>query len=145
MPPYVEKNLLPGEKIVYQGKMHWIVFAVPAAVSALGITDKGLVLFLMIGVAWGIIRLIEYLSTEMVLTDQRIVFKTGLFSVSTTEALLTKAEGIRIHQSFVGNLLNFGTVSVAGTGGIVRHFKNVASPGSLRSAFAHEVERVQAT
>jgi hypothetical protein len=37
---YVTENLLPGEKIVYQTRLHWIIFLAPAILFLLGLLAR---------------------------------------------------------------------------------------------------------
>jgi hypothetical protein len=34
---YVERHLLPGERVVNRTRVHWVIFAKPAALAAVGL------------------------------------------------------------------------------------------------------------
>jgi hypothetical protein len=65
-----------------------------------------------------ILRLMIIHSThEFILTNKRIVIKTGLLSRHTFEVLLTKVEAIGVSQSLFGRILGYGDILITGTGG----------------------------
>lgn len=120
---YIESNLIADEKIMYEGKLHWAIFLpgiilLPVIIGA----------FLLIGAA------IQQATTEMAITNKRVLIKTGLISRRTLELNLAKIETIGIDQGIFGRMLNFGTVTVVGTGGTREPFKFVAAPLEFRRA-----------
>ena len=77
--------------------------------------------------------LILLLTTEFAVTNKRIIAKSGFIRIHTLEILLSKVESIDIRQSVLGRILNFGTVTVTGTGGTKQGFKAIAGPMVVRS------------
>jgi hypothetical protein len=71
---------------------------------------------------------VRQISTELVVTNQRVIAKYGLISVTTYELMLSKVEGANIEQSVTGRLLGYGTVMVKGTGGGISPIDHVANP-----------------
>ena len=55
-------------------------------------------------------------STEIGVTSHRFVEKRGVFSVKTSEIALPNIEGVKMNQSFMGRIFNYGTVKIEGTG-----------------------------
>lgn len=57
---YIEQNLIAGEKVVYQTRLHWIIFAWPAVFlvialfSLLGREGGAGGFFLIVGLLWGL-------------------------------------------------------------------------------------------
>ncbi len=77
--------------------------------------------------------LILYLTTEFAVTNKRIIAKSGWIRIHTLEILLSKVESIDIKQPVLGRILDFGTVTVTGTGGTKQGFKAIAEPMVVRS------------
>jgi uncharacterized membrane protein YdbT with pleckstrin-like domain len=112
---YVESNLTKDEKIVYEAKFHWFIF----------ISFK-IVLFLPI---------IDFLTSEFVITNKRIIMKVGLISRRTMEINISKVESVNVDQGVLGRVLGYGTISIVGTGGSRSTFTKIANPLAFRKAF----------
>lgn len=129
MTSYVESNLMAGETVVYRAEIslwsvaHLIFFGV-LLLAAYG---AGIVLLL-----WAYIR---YRTTEFAVTDKRIIAKTGLISRNTVEMFLDKVESLHVEQSVPGRILNFGTVTIRGTGATEEPITNISAPLVLRKQF----------
>ena len=70
---------------------------------------------------------IIYVTTELAITNKRVIAKTGLFQLRTIEIFLEKIESIQVDQSVVGRMFNFGSVVISGTGVHSAPFKNARS------------------
>jgi len=123
MGTHVQSNLGSGEQIVYEAKMHWIVF-----VSLKGIFT----LF--------IAPLIEYTTSEFAITNKRVIIKVGFISRRTLEMNLAKIESINVSQGLLGRMLGYGTIVVIGTGGTKEAFAGIANLLEFRNKFL-EVQR----
>ena len=121
---YVESNLSAGERVIHQGELHWAIFL------------PGIILLPLygIGVIFLILAYVRKISTEMAVTNKRVIIKDGFISRRTIEMNLAKIENIGIDQGIVGRLLDYGTVTVVGTGGTREQFKYVAIPLAFRRA-----------
>lgn len=115
---YVNNNLLRDEQVVYETTYHWKIF----------FTLKGLLTLF-------ILPAIERWSDEFVVTNRRVVCKTGLFSRKTLEMNLNKIESVNVDQSLMGRLLGYGTITIIGTGSTKESFTDIASPVEFRKAF----------
>jgi uncharacterized membrane protein YdbT with pleckstrin-like domain len=136
---YIEKNLIPGEQIVYKTGLHWVVLLRPLVLAALfaapgvylliraesskGNSDSitllawvGLALLVVAGVCV-IVGFFKRSATEMSVTNKRVVIKKGVGSRVTYEMLLAKVESIGVEESVWGRMLGYGSVVVRGTGG----------------------------
>jgi uncharacterized membrane protein YdbT with pleckstrin-like domain len=129
MASYVESNLLSGETVVYRAEIslwsvaHLIFFGVILLVAyGLGIV------FLL----WAFIR---YKTTEFAVTDRRLIAKTGLISRNTVELFLDKVESLHIEQSVPGRILDYGTITIRGTGTTEEPIRNISAPLALRKQF----------
>ena len=151
---YVDKNLMTAEHVVYRTKRHWIIFAQPLFFLLLGLS------FLLVlatrssdetaspGVAWilagaavicwmialwtGIPSLIDWFTSEFGVTNRRVIVKVGWIRRRALETLLMKVEGIQVEQSIWGRVLNYGTITITGTGGSREPFDRIAAPLEFR-------------
>ena len=140
---YVESTLVPGERILYRGHLHWITFSGSAVVFLLftgwatfvAARDNNpgvaFVIFLIgtLPLAWSYLR---YRCSEFAVTDKRVLVKTGMIRRHTLETLLNKVENISVEQSLLGRVLNYGTIQVTGTGSTKETFTNIAAPLEFR-------------
>ena len=148
---YVQKVLQPGETLVYRTRLHWLIYAraliflviafacVAAGYSAggQGFQTAGLAaagLFLVIAAIAAIHAAIKRATTELAVTDHRVILKRGLVSRYTIEMARSKVESVDVDQSIGGRIFNYGTIFVRGTGGSLEPFRNIADPLRFRSA-----------
>jgi uncharacterized membrane protein YdbT with pleckstrin-like domain len=134
---YIESNLLPDEQIVYKSRLHWVIFWKPCALALLG------AVFLLIqpiigGVVIGIGLLavlspvVRYATSEFGVTNKRVIIKVGFLRRKTLELLLRHVETISVDQSVTARILNFGSVTLTGAGGMREAFNNIAAPLEFR-------------
>ena len=137
---YVEGHLLPGEKVVYRARLHWIVFGWPVLVALAGVAllvlarDTPLAGLIALGFALvlAVSPLLRYTSSEFAVTDKRVIIKLGLVQRDAMETLLSKVEGIEVEQTIVGRILNYGTLIITGTGGTREPFQMIRAPMDFR-------------
>jgi uncharacterized membrane protein YdbT with pleckstrin-like domain len=163
---YVESNLVPGETVIYQTRLHWIVMlghivlgclllGLPGVLllyyalsqtgiksTTLHIMEGGGVALLVCGVAVILMGMVRRNATEMAVTSRRVVIKTGLASRKTIEMLLNKVESIEVSEPAFGRMLGYGTIVVIGTGGTPEPFHKVAHPLEFRSQVQQQIEKL---
>jgi uncharacterized membrane protein YdbT with pleckstrin-like domain len=83
-----------------------------------------------------ILAFIDRRTTELAVTDRRVIVKTGLIRCDTIEINAGKIESVDIQQPVLGRLLNYGTVTVRGTGIGMNPMARVDDPLGLRAAIA---------
>ena len=145
---YVERVLQPGEQIRHISSLHWISYWPGAAIAILAI---GLYWFgeaRLLPKVWqysayalGIVaafllarELLEWLITEIAVTNRRVIYKKGLVRLHTNEMNMDKVESVQVSQSILGRMLDFGTVKILGTGEGFEALRTVAGPIKLRNS-----------
>ncbi len=147
---YVDKHLGPGERVIFRTRLHPVLFSGAAWFSAFVVLVVTLVIrhndlsrqatvhLVLGGIAVILASLVtpfaRWRTSEFAVTDRRVLIKVGLLSVHTVELLLQKVEAIGVDQTFVGRLLDYGTLRITGTGGTVETFPLVRAPLALRDA-----------
>jgi hypothetical protein len=115
---YVGQTLVPGETIQYRARLsRWVLLS-------------GLIVF----------GVIAYLTTEMVVTNRRVIVKRGWIARRTIELRLSKVESAQVRQGIFGRMLGYGSVSVIGTGGTRETFGFVADPLGFRRAVTEALD-----
>lgn len=73
-------------------------------------------------------------TSELVITDRRVLIKVGFIQRHTFEMFISKIESVAVYQSMFGRMLNYGTVTIRGTGGSSESFATIAAPLQFRDA-----------
>ena len=146
---YVQRVLQPGEVLIYRTRLHWLIYARPvvllvAALVVFGFaetrTDLHLPLLVLagllaaIGILDGAAAALRRVTTELAVTDHRVIYKRGIIGRYTIEMARAKVESVDVQQGIMGRALNYGTVLVRGTGGSLEPFRDVEDPIRFRSA-----------
>jgi hypothetical protein len=133
---YVKHVLQPGEKILVDGRLSWVLY-VPAVLYLIGgailvaieeifwpaIWYQELVV-LGTGAVFGILTLgsavhawFKRWITEIAVTDKRIIYKTGFINRHTEGMNMDKVSSVDVDQTFWGRIFDFGTIRILGAGG----------------------------
>lgn len=154
MSSYVEKNLMDDETIVHQVRLHPIILLIPSLTvsllaGSLSVTKEiplvyAIVGLLLVGALFRLTdRLILYLTSEFAVTTKRVLGKTGLISISTSEIVLAKVEAIRLSQTILGRIFNFGNVEVTGTGGTEEILRFIPDPIYFSKCVQEQLAQVE--
>jgi len=125
MASYIDSSLTRGETIEHRAVVSWWS---QSLMIILGV----LTLFLGIGIAFLVIAAVRVLTTELAITNKRVIAKTGFIRRSTVELLTTKVESIGVDQSIFGRIFNYGSVIVRGTGGVGTPIPYIKNPLDFR-------------
>ena len=140
MPAYIDASLGDGERVLYRAGVSWVVYLAPVMMATFGavwaVTGGGVpgLALVVAGVLSGAGAFIRQATSEFAVTTGRVVVKTGLFSRSSIEIQLAKLESVEVKQDILGRLLNYGTVTVSGTGGTHEPFAMIDDPMGFRRA-----------
>lgn len=146
---YVAKVLQPDETVMHVTGLHWFLylpavgFAIVAAALAILSTHLGsqAAFAALIGaalfaaltfIAW-LRALLRRRSTELAITDRRVIYKRGLLRRHTIEMNLAKIESVDVDQSIAGRIFNYGTVTIRGTGGGIEPLRDIEGPLAFRN------------
>jgi len=129
MSSYVEGALIKDERVVHVGNISlWSLWALLLGgfllLPAFGL---GLVFWIM---AW-----VKYKTTELAITNKRVIAKFGFIRRSTIELNINKVESIQVDQSIGGRIFNFGTLIISGGGNPQAPIRGISDPLAFRRAF----------
>jgi uncharacterized membrane protein YdbT with pleckstrin-like domain len=166
---YVDRNLVPGETLLYRTRHHWLVLLGPAfagllllvpGMALLGeaiatgdsaglvvgnatISPKMMAITGAILLAAAIITfsygVVKRNATEMAVTNRRVLVKTGITSRRTLDLMLSRVESIGVEETTTGRLLGYGSVIVVGIGGTPEAFLMIAHPQEFRRAVQEQI------
>ncbi len=159
---YFEKHLIAGETVQYQTNLHWIVMLGHAGLAAFflalsvallvfsfstrhsgehpssALTLPAIAAAIVAGVLLTV-GLVKRNSTEMGLTNKRVIVKTGFASRRTIELLLSRIESVVVEEPAMGRVLGYGTVIIRGTGGTPEVFEKIAHPLEFREQVQSQI------
>ncbi len=129
MSSYVENVIGNGEQVEYEAKISIWSFLPLFFLGLLFIAFYGLGL-----IFWGI-AIARYMTTELAITNKKIIAKFGFIKRDTIEILLPKIESIQVNQSIVGRMLNYGSIVVSGAGNPQAPIPGISNPILFRKKF----------
>lgn len=150
---YINQHLMDDEEVIYQTRIHWIVF-VPwllvtiAVLSALFFVRDNPTLVFVIRVVAAVLFIkaiaanLLYWTAEYGVTTKRVLGKTGLIRIQSLDILLLKVEAVRLNQGVMGRILNYGDLIVTGTGGTQEVLYDLPDPMEVRKVIQEHANRV---
>jgi uncharacterized membrane protein YdbT with pleckstrin-like domain len=166
---YVDRNLVPGETLLYRTRHHWLVLLGPF-IGGFSLLIPGFALLaeavntrdtagLVVGSSTISPKVMAILgtmlvfaaiilwgygvakrnATEMAVTNRRVLIKTGIGSRRTLDLMLSRVESIGVHETAMGRMLGYGSVVVRGTGGTPEPFVMIAHPQDFRRAVQEQI------
>ena len=117
MPDYIDRNLEPDEQVLIRARFHWYF-----NLRSMGMLNA---------------------FTHLLVTDRRVMKKTGILSARTQSIALSQIESKDVEQSAWGRLFGFGDIVIHGSGGKVFRFENLADPTAISRAVGRAVARMR--
>jgi len=163
MGTYVDENIGPGEAVRYTARISlWkfsfyflvggvlIAALIPTLFVELTSTSTGSETKTGVTYAVGLLLLLAVLlfiwpyiarwSTELVITDKRLIAKYGVVSTHSIEIRFDKIETVRVTQGLVGKVFKYGDITVTGTGSTFDPIRSIANPMAFRAALNQAME-----
>jgi len=144
---YTAATLQANERPLHHTTIHWMalmgsVFGAALALIFIGpiamlASWKGFyVAWLLLLIPLGILvaAAVGVKTSELVMTDRRVLIKVGFIRRHTFEMFISKIESVAVYQGMMGRIFNYGTVEIRGTGGSSESFSTIADPLQFRDA-----------
>ena len=75
----------------------------------------------------------RWTTTEIAVTDRRVIIKHGFIRRATMEMNLQKIESVDVDQSLIGRIFDYGAVTIRGVGSSYEPLRLIDAPLKLRS------------
>jgi uncharacterized membrane protein YdbT with pleckstrin-like domain len=156
--PYPDRLVNPGESLVLDLRPHWWYFSkhiftgVPlflALALVLQIEDSTVetivsVPFIALAVVWAIwlgLKYFQWARTYFVVSDQRVIYRTGVLSRHGVEIPLDRINNLNFHQGIFERIIGAGDLEVqsAGEEGTTL-FENVRHPDGVQQEIYRQME-----
>lgn len=162
---YVDKILLDNERVLFQARIHPIIFVPGATMLLLAVacvkvlpdlSSQYYVVYAITNIFKGLYSDFTYLPqvlagifftggvyklikayiiaayTELVITSIRVIAKFGVFETTTIEMEKQKIVGVVIHQNPIGQIFNYGTITLRGFAGNISGIPAISKPYELQ-------------
>jgi len=88
-------------------------------------------------------NLAKYYTTELAVTNKRVIAKTGWFSRSTIELLIHKVESIQVQQPASQRLFGYGSLVISAAGEENAEFSGISDPIEFRDQYYEAEENAK--
>ncbi|CAN5593527.1 hypothetical protein BH18VER1_BH18VER1_04610 [soil metagenome] len=154
--PHARSTIAPDETAFFRTSLHWVIFvrfailallvflfvAMPFAIGVQALAGSQLGWFtLPLPALIMLPPTLAFASSELVITDKRVLIKTGIVRRQSLELFISRIESIGVNQGVLGRMFNYGTVTMRGMGGSEQAFEAIAEPLQFRSY----VQRLQSS
>ena len=156
MPPYPRKLINEGESVVLDLKPHWFFFWKHILVGTgllivfllwVGPADSSswlgwpLALALLVWAAFVVEKYLVWTYTHFVLTDRRVISRSGIVSKRGTEIPLERINNIDFHQNIFLRVIGAGDLDIESAGKDGQsHFDNVRHPDMVQQEVYRQME-----
>jgi len=160
---YIDSTLMKNEVVLYRTKPHWIIFA-PAVIwfivcIILFIYEPKIVpvsfrttsvpvylaiayIALLLAIFFAVSSYVNYQTSEYGITNKRVLVKIGFIRRISLEIFHNKIEAIRVYQSVLGRLLNYGSIIIVGVGGSQDPFAYIPDPLGFRKKVQEQIDTI---
>lgn len=131
-------SLREGEKVLIRGDISTGIFWKAFAIFMLALLFS--LLAWQLAVFLGIVAMLTF-GYEMLLqkflllivTNERIFFRSGLLKVDTVQVRLERVESVEIQRTLTGHMLGYGTVVLTGTGSRFSYIPYLSNAAEIRN------------
>lgn len=171
---FIEKNLSRDEKVIDHCKISYLTIVVSLlligisialcivstmllnkyAFSSLSSNEKtfvpkllnGMLHFIFFGFIFVPAIIMLPLGCELVVTNKRVIGKTGIFSFGTVDYHITKISSVSISSSFFGKIFGYMTIQIKGMDGPTRpiSFRGIRNAIAFRNSVNEQIEEYEA-
>ncbi len=163
MSKYTENNLRKDEQVILKGKKSifnampqivWAIFMIVVMIVAnanIGkIESDGTaqiqlivtVICLVIGLLPLLVKLLKLLFTDIAVTNKRVIGKTGVIRMESTDLPINKVDNVNIKATFWGRIFRYYTLIITGSGvakGVA--YQGIVNANQLKNAITDAIEK----
>jgi len=157
------KNLLgKNEQILFATRQHWLIL-LSEILSESVITLALAILITLVWQLWlpnplvplgylllllplvSLLRdVLIWASHQYVITNWRVIQITGVFNKSVTDSSLEKVNDVKLEQSFLGRLLDYGNIEILTASELgVNKFRKIGQPIRLKTIMLNAKEKLE--
>ncbi|MBQ3427400.1 MAG: PH domain-containing protein [Clostridia bacterium] len=126
---YIQNNLKKDEKIILEGKLHGAM-----------LIPHILLMFIFVGLFTIVPAIIKMKTTELTITNKRLVGKLGLIKTTELDTPLNKINNVNVSSGFWGKIFGYGTIKVNSSSGIYE-FSGIKNADLFRSTLMNQIDK----
>jgi uncharacterized membrane protein YdbT with pleckstrin-like domain len=123
------------EVIKYTGRLHSVVFLRRALLILPFLALAPTLWAICVGGLVVCYALLEEASTKIIITNRRVIIRRGMRR--TVHINMQQIESIDVTRSYLGMILNYGTVTICGSGGSREQVEAIADPLRFQDRFTY--------
>jgi uncharacterized membrane protein YdbT with pleckstrin-like domain len=124
----LDSHLADGETVIHRAHLGKGYFVADIVIGAL-------LLPFLVGILVWLFAYLRYSRTEMLVTNRRLIGKTGFAARYTVDLPLAQVDSLQVGQSRMGMLFQYGTVTVYSAGKARAPMEGLAHPEQLQHAY----------
>jgi uncharacterized membrane protein YdbT with pleckstrin-like domain len=155
--PYPRHLINEGETVALDLHPHWWYFSkhiltgIPLFILLIGVlalsgsvqsvAATAWAILAVIWVVWLLIKYVQWQYTHFVVTDDRVIFRTGMLSKHGVEIPLERISNINFHQRIFERLIGAGDLDIESAGREGQsHFEDVRHPDGVQQEIYRQME-----
>lgn len=155
--PYPRQLINEGETVALDLHPHWWYFSkhiltgIPLFIALIGVLAlSGTVqtvaawawaILAVIWALWLLVKYVQWQYTHFVVTDDRVIFRTGLLSKHGVEIPLERINNINFHQRIFERIIGAGDLDIESAGREGQsHFEDVRHPDAVQQEIYRQME-----
>lgn len=156
---YLEQLLAQNEEILLVARQSWVVLVrevLIALVLTAGIIGVALVasgpfpqywwlvgILILLPMGRFVVQFLHWANREYVVTNRRVIQINGLVNKNVVDSSLEKVNDVRMSQSVLGRLLNYGDVEILTASDLGSNlFQRIADPIGFKTAMLNAKEKM---
>ena len=147
---FTDKLLMTDEKIEHQTTLEpWLAFSrsggtllLALAFFSTGASGMG-VFLLTASLVTALFDLINYKTSFFVVTNKRVLVRTGLVKRVSLELMLAKIEAVAYHESLTERMNRTGSLVICGTGGTKQPLPRIKNPLEFKRQLQQKIDQIQ--
>ncbi len=159
---YPRNLLAPDEDVVVDAHTHWKALVMPVIVLVLSIaaviaafvwvndatmsdtarTTIGVVVGVVVTIIvvwWVIAPYIRWATTHFVVTDRRVIYRTGVFTKSGIDIPLKRVNSVQFRHGFIDQIFRTGTLIIESASDDPLEFEDIPNVEKVHARLYHEV------
>jgi hypothetical protein len=158
---YVRHLLGENEKILLTSRQHWLLLAgaifletvfillitIGVTVALVNFSDYPVIaagyILLIIPLISMLKDILEWLNHQYVITNRRVMQIAGVFNKSVIDSSLEKVNDVKMVQSFLGRIFNFGDIEILTASELGTNlFRRIGDPVIFKTSMLNAKERL---
>jgi uncharacterized membrane protein YdbT with pleckstrin-like domain len=159
---YLDNMLGESERILLIARQHWfrllstifleiiLILAIVGGTTVLLVKDQGsqpyaalIYLLVLLPLTTMTRDILVWANREYIITNRRVMQISGVFSKTVTDSSLEKVNDVKMHQSTLGRLFDYGDIEILTASELgVNLFQRISEPVKFKTAMLNAKERL---